>query len=664
MSAQRFNVGCQFLWGETFYEVKRLLPASQLEVVSLHSHEAQPVTFLQLYRALLADELQFVKEGQPLKKNHPGAYMDLADCPEALRAIAEYRLAIIRPFLELPAHQRKKAIAAWVEEVRQHAQPPRTLKTVISVVSVYRWLGDYLKSGGDIRVLIPNTHKRGGAQASRLKAEAEAIVQATLDTDLARTERRSTDYLHREVAVRIGEENQHRLAEEKLVVPSRATLARRVRTWHEKNEGTKRRLQRQQQYGEMEYPSTPLARVEIDHTRSDLIVIDETDLLPLGRLTLTYCLDTMTRYPLGYYLGFEPPSYLAVMECLYHAICPKVEVQSCYDTAHDWLAYGIPFTLIVDNGKEFIGRDLDDACQLLGIILERMPVKTPQFKAAVERMLGTINTGVLHTLPGTTFSNFGQRGDYNSLKQACINLNDLDKIMHIFLVDIYAQDFHEGLSRIPAQQWAEVTGNGFFPRVPPSIEELRVLLGRVDYRTIMTYGIDFLSLRYNCAELLPLRLRMDRRDNKQIKLKYNPSDLSRLYVYDPDERSYIEVPALAQAYTQGLSLWKHRVIRNFVLSEQGKVDIVALGQAQRKIQAIVEQSLERKKLSTRAKIARWQHGRSPSPSPLAEPHPTSEPGSPLLPGEIELDPTELAQAGWGLSYDLAKPIFTGGSHEQ
>jgi putative transposase len=210
--------------------------------------------------------------------------------------------------------------------------------------------------------------------------------------------------------------------------------------------------------------------------------------------------------------------------------------------------------------------------------------------------------------------------------------------MHLFLVDIYAQDFHEGLAGIPAQQWTEVTRNGFFPRVPPSVEELRLLLGRVAYRTIMTYGIDFLSLRYNCTELLPLRLRMDRLDNKQVKLKYNPSDLSRLYIYDPDERRYIEVPALAQEYTRSLSLWKHRVIRNFVLNEQGKVDIAALGLAQRKIQAIVEQSLERKKLSTRAKIARWQNGNSTAQSPMTEPNPASEPGSLLLPGEIELDP--------------------------
>lgn len=653
MSAQQFNIGRQFLWQKIFYEIKRLLPTSQLEIVNLQSCETQIVTFLQLYKGLLAGELQFVVAGQPLPKMHPGDYIDLSDCPANLRAVAEYRLEVIRPFLDMPPNQRKKAIIARVGELRQQKYQQSSLKTVISVVSVYRWISDYTRSGGDIRALIPDTRKRGGAHKSRLDVETEAIVKAIIDDG------RSTDYLHREVAVRIAEENQQRPPEERLTVPSRATIARRVGDSNEKNKGVLKK-QHQQQYGKTEYPNTPLARVEIDHTRSDLIVIDEIDLLPLGRLTLTSCIDTMTRYPLGYYLGFEPPSYLSVMECLYHAICPKVEVQTRYDMAHDWLAFGLPFTLVVDNGKEFIGRDLDDACQLLGIILERMPIKTPHFKATVERMFGTINTGLLHPLPGTTFSNFGQRNNYDSLKQACINLNELDKMMHIFLVDIYAQNFHEGLPGIPAQLWQEVTAHGFFPRVPPSLEELRILLGRVDYRTIMAYGIDFMSLRYNCAELLSLRMRMNREPNKQVKLKYNPSDLSRLYVYDPDERRYIEVPALAQNYTQGLSLWKHRVIRNFVLGEQGKVDIVALGQAQRKIQAIVEQSMEHKKLSSRTKIARWQNNNLANSLPRTGTMSTDK--TEPLP-EIELDLTELKKAGWELSYGSAGTPDQGGNHE-
>jgi putative transposase len=231
-----------------------------------------------------------------------------------------------------------------------------------------------------------------------------AIIQDVIEVHYFVREKRTIDYLHREVAVRIEEENRVRVPQDQLKMPSRPSVARRIAALDEERKliakqgkrATKRELQ---QYGETAYPTMPLERVEIDHTCADVIVIDEQDLLPLGRLTLTYCLDTATRYPLGYYLGFEPPSYLSAKECLYHAICPKLDVPERYDTEHDWVAHGIPYTLVIDNGKEFIGQDLEDACSLLGIILQYTPVKTPHFKAAVERMFGTLNTGLLPTSP-------------------------------------------------------------------------------------------------------------------------------------------------------------------------------------------------------------------------------------------------------------------------
>lgn len=665
MSAQRFKTGTQFCWQGQFYEVRRLLPDSDLNIVNLQTDEVQTVTFIQLFKALLEDDLRFVINGQPAKRTYQSHYIDLSDCPEHLRAIAEYRLEVIRPFLELPAHERKEAIKARVEELKaEQSGAEGTLQGAISVVSVYRWVKAYTRSGHDLRALIPAVKKRGGQEKSRLKEEVEALIQATIDDLYEVPEKITIDQIHREIAVRVEEENHHRLAEEQLELPSRATVGRRIEALDVEEKLTVKRGKRAArralaQYGATEYPAVPMARVEIDHTQSDLIVIDEDDLLPLGRLTLTYCLETTCRYPLGFYQSFEPASYLAVMECLYHTICPKDGLRERYGLEHDWLAHGLPFTLVVDNGPEFIGRDLDDACYLLGMILERMPVSTPHFKAAVERMLGTIGTGFLHGLPGTTFSNLVQRGDYDSLKQACISQGDLDQMMHIFLIDIYAEDFHKGIQGIPARRWEETIRNGFFPRVPPSVEELRILLGRVDYRTIQPYGLEFHSLRYQSDELAPLRTRMAKRKEKQVKIKYNPSDISRLYVYDPDEERYLEVPALAQNYTKGLSLWKHQVIRNFVLNEQDQVDIVALGRAQRRIQEIVDKSLRRKKLGTRAKAARWQEsgGRSESESEIVD---TSAQviaeDTPLLPAsELELDLEALEAEGWSVSYDLPHP---------
>ena len=665
MSAQRFKPGQTFIWQGILYEVRQLLADGRVNMVALDTGATQAVAATQLVQAILADELHFTSRTEPEPPPLQPEAAELADYSSQQRAVAEYRLCVIQPLLALPPEERGQAIAAQVAATNRQRQPnDRNLLTAISVSSVYRWIKLFKQSQGDLRSLMPNTTGRGGRQKSRLGTDVEAIITATIDDNYFVRERRSINFIHREVAVRLDEENQRRQPEDQLALPVRATIARRLRALTPQTKVAAkqgRRAARQQltQYQATDYPTIPLERVEIDHTRTDLVVIDDNDYLPLGRLTLTYSLDTATRYPLGYYLGFEPPSYLAVMSCLYHAICPKPNIQSNYGTQHPWLAYGIPYSLVVDNGKEFIGRDLEDACYSLGMMLQQTPVKTPYFKAAVERMFGTINTGLLHTLPGTTFSNPRQRGDYESLKHACITVADLEQLLHLFLLDIYAEDFHRGLQDIPARRWEKLTDSGIFPRVPTSATQLRVLLGRVVYRTIQHYGIDLHSLRYNSSILAPLRQRMKKRTDKQVKVKYDPADLSRIFVYDPDEKRYLEVPALAEAYSQGLSLWKHEVIRNFVLSQQQKVDIVALGRAQRQIQAIVEESLQHKKVGTRAKIARWQNGTQPteaSPRSFVQTGAIPKPdlpemtAPPPLDFDLHLDPEQLEADGWQISY--------------
>ena len=131
---------------------------------------------------------------------------------------------------------------------------------------------------------------------------------------------------------------------------------------------------------------------------------------------------------------------------------------------HEWLAYGLPATLVIDNGREFIGHDLEDACLLLGIVLQYTPVRTPQFKAGVERMFGSLNTMFFHTLPGTTFSNPASAATTPAPgRPACISAK-WTGCCNLFLVDIYAERFHRGLNGIPARCWEKKTRAWFRAR--------------------------------------------------------------------------------------------------------------------------------------------------------------------------------------------------------
>lgn len=170
-------------------------------------------------------------------------------------------------------------------------------------------------------------------------------------------------------------------------------------------------------------------------------------------------------------MGFEPPSYRAVQSCLLHAILPKGDVGARYGRAHSWPAHGLPETLVVDNGPEFVGRDLDDAYAQLGINLERTPVRQPWYKGSIERHFRTHNTGLVQTLPGVT--GLGVGGD-DAAGRACLTLDAFWRLLHVFLFDVYAERFHTGLGGMPARRWAQGLAAGVVPSLPASAEEARI----------------------------------------------------------------------------------------------------------------------------------------------------------------------------------------------
>lgn len=617
----QFLPGRRFRWDKTNYQVKSVLSAGQeVRLEDLFTGERKNVAVTDLIQAFFRGEIRFEIQGKQaravaeegeIKTDYQ--YVSLEDCPEALVRLARWRLKVIEPLLKMPKRTRDR-VREHVGEVRSNL--PALLADIpmeerrrytVSVSSVYRWIRDYEQGNCDLRALIDVLRGRSGAPGrSRLQGRVDEIIKEKIEEVYLKERVKATiQEVLEAVAAQIDEENKLLVEDEKMKVPVYNTIASRVnqldpKELHQLRYGPEVTRQRFRQFNKMDPVELPLQRTEIDHTLLDLIVLD-LDAIPLGRLTFTHSLDEATRHPLGYYLGFEPPSYLTVMECLKHAIMPK-NTREQYGTENEWLAYGIPVSLAVDNGREFRGHGLEDACQLLGIILEPNKARSPWQKPFVERFFRTKAEGIIHTLPGTTFSNIFQRGDYQSVQQACIFVDDIDRIANIFMVDYYAQRFHRGLGGVPGHRWEAMTRNGFFPRLPANLEELTILLCPYVKRCVWHYGVEFEGLRYNSSDLIYLRTELK---GAQTKIKYDPSDLSRIYVQNPfDDNKYITIPSLDPDYTQNLSLWKHRVIKRMARQYEDEADLPALWRARQKIQEIVQAGLERKKTAHR-KITRY-----------------------------------------------------------
>ncbi len=479
-----------------------------------------------------------------------------------------------------------------------------------SVSTLCRWLRFFDASGGDSRALVPATKARGNRMRKFLgrraavrdfkdngKAQERALKVAKLldeaiDEVFLNEQRFTVQAVYDALTVKIGDANRFRDADDKLPLIDRSSVYDAVNKLDdydvvEARYGKDIADKKYHAIGQGPRPTRPLERVEGDHTITNVLGVDPHTWLPLGRLYLTWLICCYTKMILGFYMSFNPPSYLTIMEALKHAIRPKTYVKGRYPNIHnEWNPYGLPEVLVVDNAREFHGRNLEDACHQLGIVLQYSQRGKPWFRPSVERSYRTVATGLHHQLPGTTFSNIFERGDYEPGKTAILTPDALDEVTHKWIADVYQVSPHRGIRDVPALRWQKGITQ-WPPALPANAELLDVTLGYTEERVVSHRGIELDHLFYNDDELALIRRTMDSR--KKVIIKRNPSDLSLIHAYDEKHDRYIPVPAIDQEYTRGLTLYQHTVISRYVREElKRNVDIVALARAKAEVQDIVK----------------------------------------------------------------------------
>jgi putative transposase len=125
------------------------------------------------------------------------------------------------------------------------------------------------------------------------------------------------------------------------------------------------------------------------------------------------------------------------------------------------------------------------------------------------------------------------------------------------MIDVYLQTPHRGIQDTPAHRWHSERRD-LPPPLPPSADELDAALGMTVQRVVFHYGIELEGLKYNSVELGELRRRL--RPLAKVELTFDPGDLGHVNVMDPQNGTYVRIPAVDQAYAKGISLWQHKVV--------------------------------------------------------------------------------------------------------
>lgn len=204
---------------------------------------------------------------------------------------------------------------------------------------------------------------------------------------------------------------------------------------------------------------------------------------------------------------FDAPSAVSDGLCLAHAACDKRLWLEGLNVDMDWPMSGKSRLLYLDNPAEFKSEALRRGCEQHGIRLDYRPPGQPHYSGIVERIIGTAMQMI--DLPGTTFSNPTQRGEYDADNMAALTLRELERWLTL-AVGTYHGTVHNGLLQPPAARWAEAVAR---IGVPPVVTRPNTFL--VDFlpvirRTLTRAGFVNDHIRYHADALKPWIARRDR----------------------------------------------------------------------------------------------------------------------------------------------------------
>lgn len=540
----------------------------------------------------------------------------------------DHKTLIAADFLTYPdkkkeqARRKKTYVQALIHSNIKAINPNSITEVIVSVAekinddkpphwsTVYRWHRKYLSAGNDIRALSSQNERKGN-RLPILLPEVQALIDETIDKIYLTLERPSISKAFSKLCTKIDTENTFREIGNKLEMPSFETFRRNIRNLDPE-------IVVKRHYGDLRaktvfraYTSGPkvsriLERVEMDHTPLPCFVIDDVDRLPLGRPTLTSIIDYYSRSVLGFYVSFNEPSTIAVMQALKYAIFPKQNVKKKYtDIQNEWECYGLPDTLVIDNGKEFHGEAFLDACDGIGISYQHAPPRLPWYKGVVERHFGTMNSKLLSDIPGKTFSSIAEKDNYDPSKNAIISFSSLVEMIHYWVIDIYNQTPQKTLRMAPAEMWRR-SAEEFPPNLPDNLERLNIELGIMGSRTIQKTGITYKGILFNNEELAALRRKLP--PKQQVKFKINPSDITYINVLDPILNLYFMVHASDQRIVRNKTLHQYETIKKLSLKKFGKSNRESIIKAEKFIQRIMESELKKtKSIKSRRRQAKFKN---------------------------------------------------------
>lgn len=306
----------------------------------------------------------------------------------------------------------------------------------------------------------------------------------------------------------------------------------------------------------------PGQRVEMDDFQVDLMVLlevlevwdlltpEEQELVKRERLWATGVIDVATRCFLALKFHNTAPRAKTAIETIEMAVSDKSLLAATVGAGTPWPYRCFLEEVYTDNGSNFRAEETRVVLEDLGTSTFHAIAGVPELRPYIESGIGTLSKRFLHWFAGRTFSDYIEKGEYDSQANARLNVDVFNRVFLRALIDIHHHTPHAGLNgETPHNAWFRL-GKKYGVESAPGPKKIRDATGIDYFGVIGDKGLRCLGLHFQDPKLD----KMQRTVGKQkVRFRISRFDVYAISVWDGrrwfEARNRYNLP-------RGISLWE------------------------------------------------------------------------------------------------------------
>lgn len=561
MTTYALQIGLTLRRGTQILEFVRMVSPLEAQFEDAITRRAYTWTLAKIQNDILKGDLKVVR-AEPLKEHisepESGFIRSFESLPEAQRTQVSYRLAIIK-FIkkcglsrgkrkEIENALKKKGILLTPKE-----KPP-------SASTVMEWMRKWENSGFNPASLISRHFFKERSKA--FSSVVEDLISKVLKSNYFCRHRPPLSDALAIVNKELKQLKAQQIITDDERLVSLTTLRRRVnevdpylRDVYRFGPAYARNRWRYSLGGTS--ASRALQRLEVDHTILDLVVISDTNGMPLGRPVITIIVDAFSKYLVGFYVSFAGAGLSPVLNAMKVGMLPKETFTGHTNLlSNPWLGYGIGEMYVVDNGLEFHSKQFVLAAMELNTDLQYCPVRQPWLKPNVERHF--LDLGYALPKSGKVLKPVENMLTIDPANTARISFSELSLGLLKYFVDVHPFKVNSRTLSRPFDLFKESFETLPPPMLPSSFESLGLIAAHSKTLTVGNEGIVMNGLRFNSKDLQSVRRSVA--NTYKTLVKFDAEDLGYAYIQHPKNLDWLYVENTNPSYANGLSMSQHRAI--------------------------------------------------------------------------------------------------------